>query len=219
MVSTVACVAVHSDQVAVVYDSEHAVFSNRDKFELLPHQYLIAANEDSLNFLNERKLSVRYVLNKTSLKYNCWECNKRKCLLTIAFLGWRSYIRRKGVTFKHGFEGPLILKSPRTKTLFIAIEFDVEDNPISGCVVADNGYLDGPPSKWFSDVLKSDIVLAAIGQKTYEWLRKRVSFPIKEETDVCLKYPCKECYKRECSLVRAYYGWRRQAIQVTSISH
>lgn len=207
-VSAVACVAVKSNEIAVVYDSEHCTFSNPSEFHLKPHHDLVAVDKESFTFLKSLNLTVRTRLGKNYLRYPCWECGKDRCLLTVAFLGWLMHMRRKGVTFKHGNDAPIEFKSPRTQKLFIALEFDRENVPIRGCVVADNGYLDGNPRDWLSTALNSNIVIAGIGSKTCEWIRNRVSFPIIEERDRSFSYACGECGNLNCPLVKAYYTWR-----------
>lgn len=224
MVSTVACVAVRyansiPNEIVVVYDSEYVTFTNPCDFKLNPHHKLIAIDMDSFKFLKSQNLNCSKIIGKNSLRFPCWECGNKNCLITIAFLGWLRYMKKKGVTFKHGKTTLLNLKSSRTHRLFVALEFDENDNPIDGCVVADNDYLDGHPENWLSTVLESEYVLTAIGSKTAEWLRKKVSFPILEERNVNLTYPCGECKKRTCPLVKTYYVWRSEIIKIRSIKH
>lgn len=224
MVSTVACVAVRyansiPDEIVVVYDSEYTVFRNPSEFNLNPHHDLVAVDMDTFKFLKNQTSKSIKILGKNSLRFPCWVCGGENCLITIAFLGWLRHIRKKGVTFKHGSQTPLNLKSPRTDRLFIALEFDEEDNPVNGCVVADNGYLDGNPDFWLPIIFESKYVLTAIGSKTAEWLRKEVSFPILEERNVDLTYPCGECKKRTCTLVKTYYVWRAEIVRTRFIKH
>lgn len=224
MVSTVACVAVRyansiPDEIVVVYDSEYVVFTNPSDFKLNPHHDLVAIDMDSFIFLKSQISKNIKILGKNSLRFPCWECGDENCLITIAFLGWLRHMRKKGVTFKHENQTSFNLKSPRTQRLFIALEFDEENNPVNGCVVADNGYLDGNPINWFPIVLESKYVLTAIGSQTAEWLRKQVSFPILEERNIDLTYPCGECKKRTCPLVKTYYVWRSEIVRIRFIKH
>lgn len=219
MESTVACVAVGPTKIAVVYDSSYNLYSNPNDFKLLPHSELIAVDQASFTFLKNLNYTITKTLDRNYLRYPCKECNDKKCLITIALLGWRSHMKRKGISLKHGNKIPTTLSSPRSQIICIALEFDELDNLIDGCAVADNGYLDGNPMEWLPNLLKSNTVLVAKGSKTYKWLNNEAGYPIKEERDYGLKYPCKECGKKSCVLVKAYYGWRKQALQVNTIPH
>ena len=224
MISTVASVAVRCvnsqvTEVAVVYDSEYNLFLNPSEFKLLPHHELIAVDRNASKFLEERNLFGNIMYKHSFLKYPCWECQNVKCLITIAFLAWRTSLKRKkGVPFCHGIQN-VILKSPRTQELFISIDFDDNKCPINGCVVADNGYVEGKPNEWLPIVKESKIVITALGLKTGEWLKKQINYPIKIIHDINLKYPCNECDKKSCPLVKAYYGWKWQAFQTSYINH
>lgn len=224
MVSTIACVAVKQEksrptEIAVVYDSGYDIYSDPDAFTLQDHHELHAVDYDASQFLGSLNLPCRQVYKQSFLKHACWECNEKKCLITIAFLAWRSCLKhKKGVTLNHGYACP-DLKSPRTQELFVAIAFDGDNHPIDGCVVADNGHIDGPPENWLTQVKESNTVLTAIGQKTGAWLRKQVSYPIKVTHDIQLNFPCRECGRRTCPLVKAFYGWKRQAVQTSFIHH
>lgn len=224
MVSTVACVAVRyansiPNEIVVVYDSEHVTFNNSSDFKLKPHQELVAVDMDSYKFLKNQILKGIKIIGKNSLRIPCWECGDENCLITIAFLGWLRYTRRKGVTFKHGNTATLNLKSPRTQRLFVTLQFDENDQPVDGCVVADNDYFDGHLHDWLPTILKSNYVLTGIGSKTAEWLRKQVSFPILEERNVNLTYPCRECKQKTCPLTQTYYVWRSEITRIKSIKH
>lgn len=224
MVSTIACVAVKQGksrptEIAVVYDSGYDLFSDPNAFTLQDHHELFAVDQDAAHFLYDRNLPCRQVYKQSFLKFSCWGCDDKECLITIAFLAWRCCLKRKkGVPLLHG-DSCLDLKSPRTQELFVAIEFDGENNPVNGCVVADTGYVDGPPGKWLTQVRASDTVLTGIGRKTGEWLKKEVSYPIKVMHDIQLNFPCKECGRKACPLVKAFYGWKRQAVQTSFIHH
>lgn len=222
MVSTIACVAVAlPTQIAVVYDSCFETFSDPNEFTLQPHHDLFAVDQRAVQFLNDRQLSCRQVYRNSFLKSECWGCGKDNCLITMAFLAWRLCLkRRRGVTLEHNTSSFLDLKSPRTQEIFLSVgDFNAEDNPTSGCAVADNGYVDGDPSEWLPRVMNSDTVLTAIGPQTTQWLKARVPFPIKTTQEIELSYPCRECDKTNCSMVKAFYGWKGQAVQTSCIQH
>ena len=77
----------------------------------------------------------------------------------------------------------------------------------------------GNPNLWLSVVKEFEIVLTVVDLETSRWLKQRVNYPIKVIHDINLKYPCNKCNKKSCSLVKAYYGWKRQAIQTSFIPH
>lgn len=228
MVSTVACVAVrHSHEypteIVVVYDSEYHVFWDPSNFTLYPHHELIAVDKNAFVFLKSRNLSSWIINQKSFLKYPCWECKSRKCLITIAFLAWRTCLKKlSGVPLKHGMNA-VVLQSPRTQELFVAVQFDENDVPTNGCVVADSGYLDGDPKEWFPAITNLGIVLTAIGSKTGAWLKRQLgsetNYPMKIIHDIDLKYACTECNEKSCPLVKAFYVWKRLACQTYYIKH
>lgn len=221
MFSTIACVAVQYKpfQAIVMYDSCHELFTDPTLFTLQPHHTLFAVDETAFKFLKSQNLLSEKIYKQGFLKNKCWGCQKSDCLLTIAFLTWRFCLKRKTrVELNHNHKA-LGLKSPRTQEIFISIAFDEKGNPLRGCCYADNGYMDGTPNEWLPHLQECYTVLTAVGSDTGRWLKERVGFPIKIMYESDLKYPCKECNTTNCPLLKAFYAWKSQAIQIPTISH